>query len=488
MKALRLGLVIVLGFFGLIATTAAASASPSWGGHKYDCSGGNVPAGTYDSMLITGICYMPAGTIVVRGDLTVAPGALLDAATPGDPVANPLLPATVRVGGNVRVGRGAVLVLGCSPAGGCTGVTYDRIRGNLTAFGALGVVIQAVSIGGNATVVGGGGGVAGGAGSGGCFTSPIPKPWSEDPALSNPKTGSPQYTDFEDSPIGGNLRVIGVQTCYLGSFRDRVGGSIAFVGNTTSDPDGNELGSNLARGNVTCRGNLPATQFGDSGAAPNMVGGLAIGQCGFRVVLHSPPAAPMQPAGPLVHITVSTRKLGTYLGTHTQVGPSTQVPLGPNVTESGNTLVAELNNVILAGAGLKGSVKVVPGAPLGSTGEVVVATVHPGGSQSFEALDNCRCSFHGQKGMVAIMAYGRTSKNGVTQGLFLITSGGAGHGGLATLAGWGTFSSVGQRAGTLRLVEHLAITGKGGKTTAGGPALRPFGGMSGLNRDSASGR
>ncbi len=488
MKALRLVLVIVLGFFGLVATTTAASASPSWGGNRYNCTGGNVPAGTYHSMIITGICYMPAGKIVVRGDLTVAPGALLDAATPGDPAANPLLPATVLVGGNVRVGRGGVLVLGCSPAGGCTGVTYDRIRGNLTAIGALGVVIQAVSIGGSATVLGGGGGVAGGAGSGGCFTSPIPAPWSEDPALSNPTTGSPQYSDFEDSTIGGNLRVIGLQTCWLGSFRDRVAGNVAFIGNTTSDPDGNELGSNLAHGNVICLANLPATQFGDSGAAPNMVGGLAIGQCGFHVVLPNPIPGPMQPAGPAVHITVSTRKLGTYSGTHTQVGPSTPVPLGPNVTESGDTLVAELNNAILAGTGLTGSITVVPGAPLGSTGEVVVATIHRSGSQSFEALDNCTCSFHGHTGTVAIMAYGRTSAHGVTRGTFLITSGGAGHGGLATLAGYGTFSSFGQPAGTLRLVEHLKITGKGSTAAAGDLAPRPFGGMSGLNRDPASGR
>ena len=77
MKALRLVLIIALGFFGLVATTTAASASPSWGGNRYNCTGGNVPAGTYDSMIITGICYMPAGTIVVRGGLTVAPGALL---------------------------------------------------------------------------------------------------------------------------------------------------------------------------------------------------------------------------------------------------------------------------------------------------------------------------------------------------------------------------------------------------------------------------
>jgi hypothetical protein len=488
MKALRLVLVIALGFFGLIATAAAASAAPSWGGHKYDCTRGKIPSGTYDSILITGICYMPAGTIVVRGDLTVAPRALLDAATPGDPKANPLLPATLRVGGNVRVERGAVLVMGCSPAGGCTAVTYDHINGNLTASRALGVVIQAVSIGGSATLVGGGGGVAGGAGSGGCFTSPIPKPWSEDPALSNPQTGSPQYSDFEDSTIGGNLRVIGLRTCYLGSFRDRVAGNVAFIGNTTSDPDGNELGSNLVSGNLACLGNLPATQFGDSNAAANMVGGSAFGQCGFKVVLPNPAPSPTQSAGPLVHITVSTQALKTNKGTHTQVGPSTPVPLGPNVTESGDTLVAELNNAVLAGSGLTGSITVVPGAPLGSTGEVVVATIHPDGSQSFEALDNCTCSYRGQKGAVAIMAYGTTSRRGVTKGTFLITSGGAVNGGLANLAVWGTFSSVGQPAGTLRLVGHLTLVGQGGKVSAGDRAMRPFGGLSGLNRNPASGR
>ena len=130
----------------------------------------------------------------------------------------------------------------------------------------------------------------------------------------------------------------------------------------------------------------------------------------------------------------------------------------------------------------------VPGAPLGSTGEVVVATIHPDGSQSFEALDNCACSFRGQTGTVTIMAYGRTSAGGVTRGTFLITSGGAVNGALANLAGYGTFSSTGQPAGTLRLVEHLTLAGQGGQAAARGHAMRPFGGMSGLNRDPASRR
>ena len=186
-------------------------------GPAYDCTGGNVPPGTYNSMIITGVCYMPAGTVSIRGNLYILPGDLLDgAATPGDPTnnPNPILPATVLVGGNVYVGSGAVLALGCSPAGGCHGVDYDRIGGNVTATGAQGVLIQAVSIGGSVSVLGGGGGVLGGPpNSDGCFAAPIPAPWANDPALSDPNFGSPQYTDFEDSSIGGNLTVIGVQTC-----------------------------------------------------------------------------------------------------------------------------------------------------------------------------------------------------------------------------------------------------------------------------------
>ena len=54
--------------------------------------------------------------------------------------------------------------------------------------------------------------------------------------------------------------------------------------------------------------------------------------------------------------------------------------------------------------------------------------------------------------------YGTSTRNGFTHGTFLVTSGGTVNGGLATLAGWGTFSSAGQPAGTWSLVEHLRIT------------------------------
>jgi hypothetical protein len=230
-----------------VLTASAASASPAGGGGVYYCTGGNIAPGSYQSIIVTGICYMPKGTIRVRGNLTVAPGALLDAVTPGDPPGHPVVPATVRIGGNVFVGKGAVLVLGCSPNISCSsppGISFDRVSGNLTALGSLAVVIHSATIGGSVSVLGGGGGAAGGANSGGCFNTkkfPIPAPWSKDAALANPKTGSPQYTDLEDVSIGGNLTVAGVQTCWLGSLRNQVRGSLTYVGNVTSDPDGMEI-------------------------------------------------------------------------------------------------------------------------------------------------------------------------------------------------------------------------------------------------------
>ena len=477
MKLLRLVPVAVLALSGALASagSAGAAAPPSYGAppiNTYNCTGGNVPAGTYNSLVITGVCYTPAGTITVRGDLTVAPGALLDAVTPGDPAGNPLLPATVVVGGNVNVGRGAVLVLGCTPSQGCNAINSDRIGGNLNAIGALGVVLHGVSIGGSATLLGGGGGAAGGAASGACFASPIPAPWSEDAALSSGPNGSPQFSDFEDNSIGGNLSMLGVQTCWMGSFRNQVGGSTTLIGDSTSDPDGMEVGSNTTSGNMTCFGNLPAVQFGDSSGAPNTVGGFGAGQCGFNVVLSNPAAEAGEATGIPEHITVSARSLGTYFGTRAQVGASTPVSLGtPNVTASGNTLVAELNNVVFTGNGLTGSATVVPGAPLGQSGEAVVASVRPDGSEAFEAFDTCTCTFHGQSGTVSIDAYGTTFANGATYGTFLITSGGATvGGGLDTLAGFGTFSSFGAPAGSLRLVEHLAISGAGNPHQGHGPS------------------
>jgi hypothetical protein len=446
-----------------VLTASAANAAPTGGtgGGAYTCTGGNIAPGTYRSIIVTGICYMPAGTIVVRHDLSVAPGALLDAVTPGDPSAHPVVPATVRIGGNVFVGKDGVLVLGCSPNISCSnppGISFDRVRGNITALGALAVVIHSATIGGSVTVLGGGGGAAGGANSGGCFNTakyPIPAPWSKDTALSNPKTGTPQFTDAEDNFIGGNLTVTGMQTCWLGSLRNFVRGGITFANDVTSDPDGMEIDNNLAGGSMTCLNNDPAVQFGDSAAAPNLVGGSASGECGFNVVLPNPAPEAKQGPGVPEHISASLGSLNTYSGTHT----ATFVASLPAVTtESGYTITGVLNDFTLTGTGLTGSGTANPKLLPAPSGDAVLSTVYPAGSASFIAYDTCKCSFSGQAGTVLIRFYGTKSANGFTHGVFLVTSGGTASGHLATLAGWGTFSNAGQPTRTWQLVEYLRIT------------------------------
>jgi hypothetical protein len=442
-----------------VLTASAASAAPlgGGGGGFYTCSGGNIPPGTYGSIRITGVCFAPAGTIIVRGNLTIASNALLDAVTPGDPSAKPVVPATVLIGGNVTVGKNGVLALGCSPNISCgnpPGISFDRVRGNLTAINSEAVVVHSATIGGNVTVLGGGGGAAGGANSGACFTSPIPKPWSEAPGL---VAGGPQYTDFEDSFVGGNLTVAGQQTCWLGSFRNQVGGSLLYADNVTSDPDGMEIANNLMGGSMTCLNNDPAVQWGDSAAAPNLVGGRGIGECGFNVVLPNPAPEAGEGPGTPEHISVSTRSLKTYFGTHT----ATFVTQAESTTtSSGYTITAVLNDFTLKGSGLTGSGTANPSLLPQPSGDAVLSTVYPNGSRSFIAYDSCdSCSFGGQTGTTTLRFYGTTSAGGVTYGTFLVTFGGAVPSGeLQTLAGWGTFSSAGQPAGTWKLVEHLRNT------------------------------
>jgi hypothetical protein len=452
-----LGLVIVP---VLVASTA--SAAPLWnGGGTYTCTGGNIPPGTYESILVTGICYTPKGTIVVRENLTVAPRALLDAVTPGDPPGkHPVVPATVLIGGNVFVGKGAVLLLGCSPNISCSnppGISFDRIGGNLTGIGAQAVVVHSASIGGNFSLIGGGGGAAAATCNAQKPGSPTIKdlePWSLDPNLDF----TPVYSDNEDSSVGGSITVVNLTSCWLGTLRNQVAGNVTSIGNTMGDPDAMEILNNLIGGNVTCLKNSPAVQYGDSGAAPNLVGGHGYGECGFKALKPNPaasPGPPPVPAGPLEHISVSLRSLRTYFGKHVA---SHVASLPPVTTTSGYTITANLNDFTLKGTGLTGSGKVNLKLLPAPSGDAVLSTVYPNGSSSFIAYDTCTCRFHGKTGTVLLRFYGTTSPNGFTYGIFLVTSGGAANGALANLAGWGRFSSWGNWSKTWRLVEYLRIT------------------------------
>lgn len=440
-------------------------------GPTYDCVGGVIPPGTYQSVIVTGVCYMPAGNITVHGNVTVAPGALLDAVSKGDPASTPVVPATVDIGGNVQVGAGADLLFGCSPNITCTkppGITYDRIQGNLTAMGAQGVVIHSATIGGNVTITGGGGGAAAEACAAQTPTAASPlatiEPWSEDPYLDY----IPVYTDAEDTTIGGNYSVIGLTSCWLGSLRDQIGGNATFFGNTMGDPDAMEIDNNLVNRNMTCEdnshGGTRGVQFGDSGSAPNIVGGIGLGECAFSVTSPNPSTHTTRTVTPPVHITagipehltVSMRQLRTSYGTYRS---TTKATLLIATTEAGDQIVAELGSFSISGFGLTGGGSYNPTLPPGQSGSALLATIYPSKNESFTVYLSCHCSYAGQTGTVRLRAYGTSTPRGFSYGTFFVTSGGAPitvKGDLSTLAGYGTFA--GGPTGTVHLVEHLGIT------------------------------
>jgi hypothetical protein len=188
----------------------------------------------------------------VFGNLTIAPGACLDAFSL----------ATVHVGGNLNVGPGATLGLGCSPGAlgppfdqpPCNGqTTTDTVGGNIIGNQALSMYLTANIIGGNVISNGGGPGLA-----------------------------SDSFVNFpiKENAIHGNLIVQGWQGGWVGALRNNVGGNLIFSKNiSVLDPDSSEVVTNVVGGNLICIGNSPAVQFGDSGGTPNTVAGNKLGQC-----------------------------------------------------------------------------------------------------------------------------------------------------------------------------------------------------------------
>lgn len=475
MKSFRFVAVLAIAFSGIVAASSVAGAShsaPRFGlnhhHHTYTCTGGVVPSGDYPSVLIAGICTMPAGHVNIYGDLTIAQGALLDAVAPGDPTSTPVVPATVDVYGDVSVQEGAVLLLGCSPNISCAppaaGITFDNIKGDLHAHGAEAVVLHDVSVGGNVSIIGGGGGSAAQACAAQPATGPINTalaPWSEDASLDF----TPVYSDFEDGSIGGNLRIIGLNTCWLGTLRNWVQGDAFFAKNAFADPDAMEIGNNLIFGDLGCWDNSPAPQFGE-GAAPDLVKHHAFGQCSFGTVLQNPaPEAIAKNSetgvGVSEHFVVSMHSLHTFTGTRTSSNVGT-LPGYPVTTSSGDSVFADLNSFTFAGSGLTGTATYAGGAIGQAPGEALLGSTATNGWSNFVAYDTCgTCSFDGQTGLVGDRAYGVNYPNGHSQGVFVITSAGtllptstSTVPGLATLVGWGTFSGSGN---TVNLVEHLGF-------------------------------
>jgi hypothetical protein len=276
---------------GVVATAMLATPAGAAPADPHTCSGTlaspGVLRGTYWSdVVVKGACAVNDGRAVVHGNLIVARGSALLAAYARRG-------SSLKVTGSVRVLRGAAAALGCeSEEFACFDDPHQNhptlsstvtIGGNLRAIDALGVLAHNDTIRGYVKEVGGGGGVT-------C----TPTPGSAFAAF-----GSPDYSTYEDSWIGRNLMVRDVHSCWLGTFRNTVGRDVRIARNRMADPDAMEVATNTVHGDLSCHGNGPHVQFGDSHGDPNVVYGMASGQCGFGVRRPDP-----APHGPLRHISV----------------------------------------------------------------------------------------------------------------------------------------------------------------------------------------
>jgi hypothetical protein len=221
------------------ASSVGASAGPN-----LTCSGGSavsptpINPGNYQSIKVTGVCFIPGGRINVAGNLTIGPGATL-IANAGAGGGLPELDGILNVGGNVWVGNGATLLMGCAPSFGCTLTTPDVIKGSVYANAPLGLLMHGDAVAGDYLIAGGGG-----------------KDYNCAPMGIFAAFNSPVYSTFEDGSIGGNVAILDYKSCWLGLARTTVGGSVGLVDNALGDPDGPEILSNHIYGNLACFGTM----------------------------------------------------------------------------------------------------------------------------------------------------------------------------------------------------------------------------------------
>ena len=125
-----------------------------------------------------------------------------------------------------------------------------------------------------------------------------PRGFNCDPSGVFAAFGSPVFSTYEDSSVGGNLDVSNVTSCWLGTARVDIGGNASYANNQIADPDAIEIVFNHIHGNLSCQGNSMVWDSGDLSdnpfprvPQPNTVDGKRSGQC----VLSSA----MSPGGPL---------------------------------------------------------------------------------------------------------------------------------------------------------------------------------------------
>jgi hypothetical protein len=278
------GSCLLVGSAFVVSAVAAPLAASAAGG-TFVCSGTSLPtagvlSGTYNNVLVQGVCAVPAGPAVVNGTVTIAPGGVLVAAFHS---------GQLTVQQDVVVQPGGTAILGCfATSSPClddpkTPPTLNgpvTIQRDVLATGALGVLVHDGTIGRDVRASGGGGGVS--------CDPPFPGVFGA--------IGSPAFSDFEDSSVGRDLSVTGLASCWVGILRVNVGRDIAYSGNTLADPDASEVHNNVVGRDISCSANSPAVQYGDAhDGTPNLVGRNASGECGFGVLQPNGPDGTLTP-------------------------------------------------------------------------------------------------------------------------------------------------------------------------------------------------
>lgn len=288
---------LLIGTFTASQGSAVAAIAPPAQSSNQICTGTvSAPgtlAGTYGNVVIAGACVVNAGPADVTGNLTIAAGGALTAIFGLDDQTGGGN-SGLTVHGNLLVGNGGSLMLGCdaqivtgwsgpglvsSPSFPChddpnrkapTLSTHDVIYGNLISDDPLGVVMHHTTVRGDVIQNGGGAGL-------GCVPVGIFKQY----------IGFPEYSDYEDNQVDGNVDISGLDTCWFGTHRNMVRGNMT-VDNNVAGKDAMEVDTSTILGNLSCQGNSPAVELGDGDGSPDLVGGNASGQCGFDVLLANP--------------------------------------------------------------------------------------------------------------------------------------------------------------------------------------------------------
>lgn len=155
----------------------------------------------------------------------------------------------VTIRGGLYVQPGATFALGSEEAPGDNGT----ISGGVHATNPANLQIHFMRIDGGLVSTGGSG----------PFGGPFDITWNA----------------IEDNHINGGVSITGYDGFWFGFIRNHVNGAVKLSGNVLVDPDGNEYVTNTIRGSLSCYGNSPAPQVGDSQGNLNHVTGAKKGQC-----------------------------------------------------------------------------------------------------------------------------------------------------------------------------------------------------------------